>query len=76
MSLRRVAGRVLIDISEDDYETLMLVLGFATGRAIGRPDLMRPKTILMLANAINEGNPNWTPYDDGAVPSPRSEKPS
>jgi hypothetical protein len=60
--MRREGGRVLIDISDDDYNWLMMVLGFATAHATPY-GIVRPIGVLRLANAINEGNPNWTPYE-------------
>jgi hypothetical protein len=55
MSMQREAGRVRIDISEDEYELLMWALGVATFN--DGPDWR----LVELANAINEGNPKWTP---------------
>lgn len=65
--MRREGGRVVIDISGDEYTLLLLALGVATGKA-SMPDRARdlPGALmdhfLRLANSINEGNPNWTPY--------------
>jgi hypothetical protein len=61
MPMRRENGRVVIDISQDEFDELLLALGYAAG------DLMReggnPYAMLRLANSINEGNPAWTPYE-------------
>ena len=52
--------RVQFDISRDDFELLLLALGMATGSVQDTP--MR-RLLFELANRINEGNPNWTPYE-------------
>ncbi len=47
-------GRVIIDISEQDFNLLLMCLGAATA-TLGTG-------MLGLANRINEGNPNWSQY--------------
>ena len=76
--MRREGGRVLIDICEEDYGWLMIALAFATGasvrevldRAVDAPRWCSAARWLRLANSINEGNPDWTPY---AVDEPKGE---
>ena len=64
--MRRENGRVVIDLSEEDWDGLLRVLGFAWASA--RTEAAEVRTvlskdfILRLANAVNEGNPRWTPY--------------
>lgn len=62
---------MVINISVDEYHSLLLALGYAIGAAEneyfqGASDWARMYNRrdmwLRLANAINEGNPNWTPY--------------
>jgi hypothetical protein len=74
--MRRENGRVVIEISEEEFESLLLCLGYATGAASAKPpgyDDHRHRTVplheyklaeswLRLANSINKGNPQWTPY--------------
>ena len=63
MPMKRENGRVLIDISEDQFGSLLLCLGYAIGAAAS--DGKATKTAnnwLRLTNAINEGNPHYTPY--------------
>jgi hypothetical protein len=68
--MKRENGRVLIDISEDDFYGLVFVLGFAGGAAVEQKNgVVTLRRTLELANAINEGNPNWTPYDTSAMSS-------
>lgn len=64
MPFLRNGDRVVIDISEDDYGSLMILLGYATG-AIGKDksDAMRLKTSLDLVDRINDGNDRYIPYN-------------
>lgn len=57
--IRREGGRVLIDISEGEYEELMMALGYAAGALLRERG--SAKGVLRLADAINEGNPDYTP---------------
>lgn len=66
MSYKREGDRVTIEISVEQYLSLMLVLGSATGalqRRAGWLGAVDPRAVLRLANAINEGNPNHRPYE-------------
>lgn len=56
---RRENGRVYLDLSEDDFDALLLTLGYAAGAARDERDM---RLSLRVANAVNEGNPQWTPY--------------
>lgn len=58
---RRENGRVVIDISEDEFAELLLAMGFAIGGASGFQGFRQ--AWLRLVNSINEGNPNFTPYE-------------
>ena len=67
--MRREGGRVVIEISSDEFHSLLLCLGYATGAASRRfggdvpsRDRMLADSWFRLANSINEGNPHWTPY--------------
>lgn len=60
MSFRRDGDRVTIELTTEQYHTLLLQLGYAMGAASARGESTDPH--LRLVNAINEGNPNWTPY--------------
>lgn len=53
---------VTLRMTEDDYQALLLRLGRAAASMVdtyGRDALVRE---LDLANRINAGNPDWTPY--------------
>ncbi len=57
----RDGEQVVLAVTLDDFQTLLLCLGIATG-AMSGPNAF-PRGLLALANRINAGNPNWTPYD-------------
>ena len=67
----RANGRVLIDISEEEYTSLLFMMGYAIGAQCDRelpPKRRNERDIqvarwLQLANSINEGNASWTPYE-------------
>lgn len=59
--ITRNGDRVLIDISDTDFMTLMLTLGYAAGSAL-ELDRSWMLVIVRLLNSINEGNPNYRPY--------------
>ena len=54
--------RVTLDMPRATYEYLLIALGYYTGAihaSFGDPAVYRA---LALANELNEGNPDWTPY--------------
>lgn len=55
-------GHVVITLTHHDYNALLLVLGFAAGGAMQKGNLDMAHSFLKLANSINVGNPDWTPY--------------
>ena len=62
--MRRENGRVVIEISGDEFDVLMIALGIAAGARIGQRESAREifrLVIFRLVNAINEGNPDFTP---------------
>lgn len=65
MMRRREGGRVMIDISEEEYVSLIAMLAYAAGNALGE-GVDRSKSVLRLLNSINDGDPNWTPLEIGA----------
>jgi hypothetical protein len=50
-----------IELSQDDFELLLVMLGYGTGAAMQHDQKLAYK-FLALANRINKDNPNWTPY--------------
>jgi hypothetical protein len=55
--------RVTLDMTRDDYDKLMLMLGYATGAANMAGELTLFWSWLRLANELNNGNPNFRPYE-------------
>lgn len=53
---------VLIQISAEDYERLLLMMGYAFSAAL-KEDASMAYSFLDLTNRVNRGNPNWTPYE-------------
>ncbi len=60
--MKREGDRVIIDIGEEEFETLLRALGYAVGAVYPR-DRKLFRSWLNLSNVINEGNPLWAPYD-------------
>jgi hypothetical protein len=55
-------GQVILAMSREDYEFLLVCLGLATSEFLRTNDLEDIKTVYSLLNRLNEGNPNYTPY--------------
>jgi hypothetical protein len=73
MSWQRLEnGDVQLTMSKDDWQRLLLVLGYAAGAAhkVGAWDAARP--MIALTNRLNEGNPEFRPYDLGPEPEERT----
>lgn len=66
---RKQGDRVIIDISEDEYVSLLVTLGIALGAVMQRADPAFTDGILRLANSINEGNPRFRPYEVAPEPT-------
>jgi hypothetical protein len=72
MSYREENGQVILTMSREDWSQLCLVLGFANGEALGldhgfslsrrQREAIKPPRITELMNRLNQGNPNYTPY--------------
>lgn len=60
MSYSEQDGQVVLTMSREDYEVLLMALGSYTALHLARPwDLER---VLAFVNRLNSGNPNYTPY--------------
>jgi hypothetical protein len=70
VSWKREGANVVLTLTQDQYEMLTLALGIAAGRASRDGDTSAFNCWLILANAVNEGNPGWTPYEVPAEVSP------
>lgn len=59
MSYREENGQVILTMSPNDWRYLLLVLGYAMGYF----EVAENRQILLsFLNRLNEGNPNYTPY--------------
>ena len=64
MAYREESDQVVLTMSREDYQLLLMVLGYATGGAI--KDAWTPASRMFeLTNRLNSGNPNYTPYQVG-----------
>lgn len=68
MSMKRENGRVVIDISEDEFALLNYGLGTLGGTAKQHNQPALSRSLIKLANSINEGNSVWIPIDPGPEP--------
>lgn len=62
MSYSEKDGQVVLTMSREDYEFLLMCLGIASGWVTEGEVLKR---CLEFVNRLNEGNPNFTPYKVG-----------
>lgn len=53
-------GNITVTVTPNDYGNLLFALGLAAGSA---PELTMRWRIIRLLNHVNEGNPNYKPYD-------------
>lgn len=59
---RQANGEVIVQMSADEYDELMLMFGHAIAAAIGRGRRREFYAWLHLANALNAGNRAWEPF--------------
>ena len=57
------AVEIYLKLTRGDFENLILMMGMATGVAIGKKQNQLAFQFLKLANLVNKGNLNWTPYE-------------
>lgn len=67
MSYSEQDGQVILTMSREDYERILFRLGAACGVfAENETDICRAiEDDLALLNRLNQGNPNYTPYQTG-----------
>jgi hypothetical protein len=65
MSYREENGQVVLTMSRRDYENILMICGIAAGLSMrsGRNLLFTADDIAALLNRLNQGNPNYTPYE-------------
>jgi hypothetical protein len=52
-----------IELTEEQFQTLLLMAGCATGAAFKEGDRQLAYRFVELCNAINKDNPQFIPYD-------------
>ena len=62
MSYREDNDQVVLSMSREDYDLLLVALGSSVGAALQGKGMLGLKVACKLANRINEGNPNFKPY--------------
>ena len=66
MSYSEKDGQVVLSMSREDYETLLIALGYYTGGISQRAGKNEAFTeMIELLNRLNQGNPNYRPYQVG-----------
>jgi hypothetical protein len=65
--MRRERGRVHIDASEDQFQGLQVVMGYAMASALQRSDGVAEdrdvQMVLRTINVLHEGDDTFTPYE-------------
>jgi hypothetical protein len=59
-------GKVVITLEQNDYNSLILLLGMGMGYALKEKDYTTSENFIYMANKLNEGNPHWTRYKTGS----------
>ncbi len=62
MSYREENEQVILTMSRDDYERVLMALGTAVGAALQGKGVLGYRIIVSLLNRLNEGNPGYKPY--------------
>lgn len=66
MSYREENGQVVLTMSREDYDALLIRLGIAMGWALNPSNAEHSRINfdrdLAFLNRLNEGNPHYTPY--------------
>ena len=55
-------GQVWLSMSLEDWQNLLLTLGYAMGAMAANNDMNSRNSLLQLVNRLNQGNPHYTPY--------------
>ena len=62
MSYREENGEIVLAMSREDYEHLLITLGYAVGVFLQQGGRAQLRTACALVNRINQGNPGYKPY--------------
>lgn len=52
-----------LSLTRNEWDALILMAGMATGAAFKNCTAKLAFSFLAIANKMNEGNPNWVPYE-------------
>jgi hypothetical protein len=64
MSYREENGQVVLTMSAEDFGTLLMAIGALMAyTAQGKLPIFTMDSISAFMNRLNEGNPNYTPYE-------------
>lgn len=63
MTYTQQGDRVTLEMTRDDYERLLIMIGFACGAALRNGDRSQLYRWLEFANDMNAGNPAFLPYE-------------
>lgn len=68
MTYTKQGETITLTMTQDDYETLLLVVGIAAGSSF-LPNRALFWRLMQFANEMNTGNPQFTPYEipEGAL---------
>jgi len=63
MSYHEENGQVVLTMSRDDYDAVLIRLGIAAGYLSQQRDDDAFRRTCALLNRLNEGNPHYIPYE-------------
>lgn len=63
MTYTQQGDRVTLEMTRDDYERLLIIIGFACGAAMRDRDDVPLYSWLQFTNELNAGNPKFRQYE-------------
>lgn len=58
-----------IELTVDEYSTLSVMCGYATGAAMQQGDKRLARSFIILTNRLHEGDPDFRPYEVSDEPA-------
>jgi hypothetical protein len=65
VAYREENDEVILTMSREDYERLLMAMGEYAVRAAENRSILSFSATIRLMNRLNQGNPNYTPYQVG-----------
>lgn len=62
MSYSEENGKVVLTMSREDYDNLLICIGASVGLALQDRGQFGKNVVIEWANRLNEGNPHYVPY--------------